>query len=77
MSPKIISEATPELYQWPLYPDVLFVSASENVSGSNSDHIYDSVTALQINGPIPKTTVYDKIALRVTYTMPLVTLPQS
>lgn len=58
-------------YQGSLYPDALFVSASENISQTNSNHIYGSVTAFQVDGTIPKTTVYDKIVLEVTYTVPL------
>ena len=67
----LLSEQEPELYQGSLYPDVLFVSDSRYDSLTNSDLIYGSVAAFQVDGGIPQTTVYDRIVLRVTYTAPL------
>ncbi len=61
----------PALYAGPLYPDVLFVSDSVYDSLSNNDRVYGSVAALQVDGTIPRTTVYDTVVLKITYTTPL------
>jgi len=60
-----------QLYGGTLYPDVLFVSGSEQDSLSNSDRVHGSVTAYQVDGTLPQTTAYDTITLRLTYTCPV------
>jgi hypothetical protein len=64
-------EEEPQLYQGPLYPDVLFVHDAKHDSLTNSHRVFGSVAAFQVDGTIPKTTVYDSIVLRVTYKAPL------
>ncbi len=59
------------LYDGVLFPDVLFVSDSEYDSLSNSDRVFGSVTAYQIDGTVNTTTVYDSVVLSLTYTAPL------
>jgi len=61
----------PELYDGALFPDVLFVSDSEHDAVSNSDRVFGSVSAYQVDGTVPETTVYDSVVLRLAYTTPL------
>ena len=60
-------EVEQEFYDGPLFPDVLFVNGSEHDSHANRDHVFGSVAALQVNGTINKTIVYDNIVLKMTY----------
>ena len=60
-----------ELYDGPLFPDVLFVNSSEHYSLANRDCVFGSVAVLQVNGTINKTIVYDEIVLKLTYTAPV------
>jgi parallel beta-helix repeat protein len=64
-------EEEPELYDGPLFPDVLFVNGSEHDSFANRDRVFGSVVALQVNGTINETTVYDELVLKLTYTAPI------
>jgi parallel beta-helix repeat protein len=64
-------EEETELYNGTLFPDVLFVNGSEHDSLANRDHVFGSVTAWQVDGTINKTTVYDEIVLKLTYTAPV------
>jgi parallel beta-helix repeat protein len=60
-----------ELYAGELFPDVLFVNGSEHDALANRDRVFGSVAALQVDGTINKTTVYDEIVLKLTYTAPV------
>ena len=60
-----------ELYDGPLFPDVLFVNSTEHDSLANRDRVFGSVAVLQVNGTINKTIVYDEIMLKLTYTAPV------
>jgi PKD repeat protein len=60
-----------ELYTGELFPDVLFVNGTEYDSHTNTDKVFGSVTAWQVDGTINKTAVYDKIVLKLTYTAPV------
>ena len=67
-------EEEQELYDGPQFPDVLFVNDTEHDSLANKDRVFGSVSGLQVNGTINKTTVYDKIVLKLTYTAPDISL---
>lgn len=67
----IPEDTPPELYNGPLFPDTLLVFDAESDSLTNNDHVYGSVAAFQVNGTEPRTTLYDQIVLRLTYTQPL------
>jgi hypothetical protein len=64
-------EKEPELYDGPLFPDVLFVNGSEHDPLANRDRVFGSVAVLQVNGTNNKTLVYDEIVLKLTYTAPV------
>ncbi len=67
----IPGDTPPELYNGLLFPDTLLVFDVDSDSLTNNDHVYGSVAAFQVNGAERRTTLYDQIVLRLTYTQPL------